>query len=70
MTAKQLLYRKIERMSDEDAQLALELLATDEDFDLPPLTTNEKEAIDRALEQGKQGRVVPHEDVVHRFGRT
>lgn len=56
-------------MSDEEAHLALELLATDEEIELPPLTRDDLVALNRALLQELEGRVVPHEEAMRRLGR-
>lgn len=56
-------------MTDEEAQLALELLASDEEIELPPLTREDLIAVNRALLNELEGRVVPHDEVLRRFGR-
>jgi hypothetical protein len=68
MTAKALLHRRVDDMSEEEAEFFLGGLFTDQDFEFPPLSPEDMARIDRALEQDRQGRVVRHEEFLRRFG--
>ncbi|MGH2609492.1 MAG: hypothetical protein ACRDHF_10435 [Tepidiformaceae bacterium] len=72
MTAKEFLQRKVAKMSEEEAEVFLQLwlLDDDDEFEFPPLTPEEMAQIDRAIARTDAGHGVPHAEVLRRFGRA
>jgi hypothetical protein len=71
VTAKELLQRKVAEMTEQEAELFLEILFDDdEDFAFPPLTPDELAQIDRAIARTDAGKGIPHSEVLRRFGRV
>lgn len=70
MTVKETLHQRIEEMSQEEAEIFLSWLEPSDWPDIEPLTPEQLARLDRALEQDRLGKVVPHEEVLRRLGRA
>ena len=57
-------------ITEQEAELFLEILFDDEDFEFPPLTPDELAQIDRAIARTDAGKGIPHAEVLRRFGRV
>ncbi len=68
MTAKQLLHERIEELTEEEAIDWLGLFEESRPADREPLTPEEIAHIERGLADLREGRKVPHEEVLRRFG--